>query len=215
MKKRLLDPFTWCGLILALAVLFLLTGCGKEPVFEKNSSVVKIKLLTGHGSGVILENGYILTAAHVVTDLKTVSVYFEDHSFTQADVLWTSKDADVALLKFKDTGRAEAAYLSCRVPAEGEAITAVGHPMAFENITTRGFITGAAFKADGHWKEVISADITILPGMSGGPVYDAAGNVVGLSVGTALWPIGMTPTWGRIGLVVSGRSICDLMGRVA
>ncbi len=51
--------------------------------------------------------------------------------------------------------------------------------------------------------------------MSGGPVFDAQGSVVGLSVGTALWPIGMFPTWGRIGLVVPGLKICELMGRVA
>lgn len=57
------------------------------------------------------------------------------------------------------------------------------------------------------------ADLTIIPGMSGGPVMDGAGMVIGLSVGVATVPLGMGASIVRIGLVISGKTICDLMAR--
>lgn len=174
---------------------------------------VKIVLKTGHGSGVNIGNGYILTAAHVAEDNATVEIKFEDGTTTTAETLWVNKGADVALLRFKDDGHTRSAKLACRTPENGEAVIAFGNPVAFENLVFRGFINGNP-RDVGPWKGAIPSDLTVLPGMSGGAMYDAKGEVIAINVGTGLVPTGFSASWARIGLSVSGATICGLMGRV-
>lgn len=57
--------------------------------------------------------------------------------------------------------------------------------------------------------------MTIIPGMSGGGVFNANGDVVGISVGTGIMQVGFGGSWIRIGIVVPGKTVCDLMGRIA
>lgn len=173
---------------------------------------VKIMLAQGHGSGVNIGNGYILTAAHVAEDNATLDVKFEDGTTTKAETLWVNKGADVALLRFKDDGHTRSAKLACRTPENGEAVIAFGNPVAFENLVFRGFINGNPLDV-GPWKGVVPSDLTVIPGMSGGAMYDEKGEVVGINVGTGVLPMGFTTSWARIGLSVSGATICGLMGR--
>ncbi|AWC25347.1 Serine protease Do-like HtrA [Aminobacter sp. MSH1] len=173
---------------------------------------VKIVLKTGHGSGVNIGSGYILTAAHVAEDNAELDIKFEDGTTAKATTLWVNKGADVALLRFKDEGHTRSAKLSCRAPEVGEAVTAFGNPVAFENLVFRGFVNGVATNV-GPLKGVFPTDLTILPGMSGGALYDADGYVIGINVMTAIVPLGFMPSWARIGFSVSGATICGLMGR--
>lgn len=174
---------------------------------------VKIVLKSGHGSGINIGNGYIVTAAHVVEDNTSLDIKFEDGTASKAETLWVNKGADVALLRFKDDGHTRSARLSCRSPEVGEAVTAFGNPVAFENLVFRGFVNGKATTV-GQNKGLIPTDLTIIPGMSGGALYDAAGYVIGINVMTAIVPLGFMPSWTRIGFAVPGTTICGLMGRV-
>lgn len=173
---------------------------------------VKIMLTQGHGSGVNIGNGYILTAAHVAGDSSTLDIKFEDGTTAKAETLWVNKGNDIALLRFKDDGHTRSAKLACRSPKLGEAGAAFGNPVAFENLVFRGFVNGAPANV-GSVKGAIPTDLTILPGMSGGALYDVEGYVIGINVMTALVPMGFMPSWARIGFSVSGATICGLMGR--
>ena len=173
------------------------------------NSTVKVVLKDGHGSGVYIGNNEVLTAAHVALgEAGLVKVIAADGKEKFATVAWLNMDYDLALLRIR--GDVPETLLksevSCKTPAIGERIEAYGSPGANDFLTMKGYVAGGVTSKD-KWKEVISADLTILPGMSGGPVFNSKGEVAGISVGVALIYGGIV----RIGFVVPGSTICKLM----
>lgn len=173
---------------------------------------VKVMLTQGHGSGVFIGQGSVITAAHVVEGATTVDLLLDNGKAVKADVLWASKEFDIAHLRIRGDVDLAPATLSCRVPETGEEVTAIGNPVRFDNLVFRGFINGTPCDI-GPWKGAVPADLTIIPGMSGGALYDASGKVIGINVGTGVIPMGFMPSWGRIGIIVSGKTVCGPLGR--
>lgn len=173
-------------------------------------STVKIVLDAGHGSGVHIGNGYIITAAHVVGD-KIPKVKLDDGSEQDAVVMWTNRAHDIALLRTASTMSASA--LDCRVAANGERVTAKGSPTVLEFVSSAGRIAGAE-REFGPWARVLPVDMTIVMGMSGGPVFAADGRVVGISVGVLVASLGFTPSLTGFGAVVPSAAVCELLARV-
>lgn len=149
----------------------------------------------GHGSGVYIGDGYVLTAAHVaegadkdgtvqVNRPRSDSDSWND-SWT-AEVLWTDKRQDFALLKLRaimDESGVPAAVVSCEPLKMQQPVTIVGWPLSLGRIQSRGYVASKEDKQPPHWAHayVVVAPVTF--GNSGGPVYDDAGKVVGLAVG--------------------------------
>lgn len=210
------------SIIAILCLSSMIAGCTVEPAFDTvpptNSPDVKLSHEAGLGSATHIGRGYLISAAHVVGGRKSMKVRFADGQVTTAIALWSSKENDIALLRYEDHGQATQANLACRDPQDGEPIRAVGNPNGLENVALRGFVAGPPRQL-GPWLLVAPTDMTLLPGMSGGGVYDEAGSMIGVSVGTMLWGVGgdektpPVPTWGRIGYVVGARTICDLLAR--
>lgn len=213
MRRFLFDPMSWVIALLAMSAVLILAGCQSRHVFQTGSTV-KVILDDGHGSGVHVGDGYVLTAAHVAGNNKSVKLQLDDKSVITADVMWANEAKDVALLRFKDNGRVAASHLSCRVAVPGTRIEARGNPLSMENLSFEGRINGAPFNIS-HFENVLPADLTVLGGMSGGGVFDENGEVIGISVAHAVTPLGMYPSWTRVGLIVPGKTICELMGRSA
>ena len=67
MKRHILNPLYWLLAAALIGAAFILSGCQQRPV--ELSPVVKIMAGKGHGSGVSIGNGVIITARHVVGDL--------------------------------------------------------------------------------------------------------------------------------------------------
>lgn len=197
------------GILIAVAFLM---GLREGPSTPSASSVVKIISDKGHGSGVHIGDGYILSVAHVVKQALALKMQSEDGVSQDAEVLWINEAYDVALLRVSIFGGVAASPLSCRTPLAGEAIVASGNPMSMEFLTFHGFVSGVA-RVIGPWKVGVPVDLTIIGGMSGGPIFDEAGSVVGLSVGHMAVPMGFGASWTRVGVIVPGNTICDLMGR--
>jgi len=65
------------------------------------ASVVMVSDANGHGSGVYIGNGLVLTAAHVVGDSKTVTLHSDRD--LPGEVLWSNKKYDLALVRFSVT----------------------------------------------------------------------------------------------------------------
>ncbi|MEZ0212417.1 MAG: trypsin-like peptidase domain-containing protein [Xanthobacteraceae bacterium] len=192
-----------------------LGACRMERLADKPAGyAVKIELAEGHGSGVHIGGGYILTAAHVAAKAEEgkIVVKLDNGRTIDADLLWVNAGYDVALLRIPEADKIAVADLSCRDPALHSTIVGYGNPLAMEFLSTRGEVVSTNRKF-GPWKEVYIVDQTIVMGMSGGPAIQN-GHVVGIMVGVVAAPTsaGDGSVIG-IGSVVPGSAICMLMGR--
>lgn len=193
---------------LAILLLALLVACSSS---ERPDSTLKIITDTGHGSGVSIGKGYILSAAHVVKDAKTITIKTKAGAVHPVKVLWVNEAKDIALLH---TGaKLPSSPLSCREVKPGEHITASGNPVDMEFLDMQGFVAGG-LRAIGPWEDAIPADLTLIGGMSGGPVFDDAGEVVGINVGHMSIGLGMFGrSWVRAAVIVPSSTVCRLMAR--
>lgn len=205
-------------IVLAAIAALALAGCASNlqtppPVASQQAShTVKIVLANGHGSGVHVGNGFILTAAHVVDKLSEVKLKSSAGDVQVGKVLWANTTYDIALVKAERPARLASAALNCRTADVGEAITAEGNPGNIEFLTAYGRISGGEREL-GPWKRVLVTDSTTVMGMSGGPVLDDAGNVVGITVGVMSVPVGFGSALTGFGAVVPSSAVCELLGR--
>ncbi|NTA48123.1 trypsin-like peptidase domain-containing protein [Agrobacterium tumefaciens] len=204
--------------LVALFVLVAATSAAaytllpEPPVPATESATVKVFPSNGHGSGVHIGDGFIVTAAHVVGQEKTVQVKGKNGPTRKADVLWVNTAHDIALLRTSSDGLG-AARLACRAVKAGDPIVSYGNPLKIEFVAAYGKIAGEPREA-GPWKSVYVTDITTVMGQSGGPVYADGGDLIGITVGVMAAPIGASGSLVGYGFVVPSTAVCELMGRV-
>jgi putative serine protease PepD len=148
-------------------------------------SVVQIETNEGLGSGVLYtQDGYILTAAHVVDGAgKTVHVRLSDGSLKDGDVIGADDASDIAVVKI-DGNNYDAASLALGVKVEvGQTAVAIGSPFGLEETVTAGIVSAVdrPQETPGGAIDMIQIDAPINPGNSGGPVADRQGRVFGIS----------------------------------
>ena len=201
-----------CVLLAIAAVMAIAAGVTARVIQDNKAesslpgSVVKLILEAGHGSGVHIGKGYILTAAHVVANAKTVKIKTDKGDTGEAEVLWINAARDVALIH---TGtKLQSSRIACKSLPAGTMTRAIGNPSNQEFISTWGRVSGRAI--DTPWKTAIVADITIVPGMSGGGLFDEAGRLVGILVGTMARGFGAIVP---VGYVVPASAFCGMLGR--
>lgn len=205
------------AIVISLALLvaaIALSACQQRPIEAALSPVVKVIAGPGHGSGVHLGNGVIITARHVVADLTEVKLKSAAGDIQPAEVLWVSKKYDIAFVRASNPKRFGTSVLACREPQPGETIIAKGNPANMEFVSVWGHVAGHS-RTLGPWGSVVVTDITTVPGQSGGPVYDAAGMVVAITVGVMVVPVGFGGSLVGVGYAVPGSVVCDLMARSA
>jgi len=150
------------------------------------------------GSGfVVSNNGYILTSAHVVTDLSAsgktteankIYIAFRDGDRIEADLVgWDGYD-DVAVLRVDSKAHAlEPVPLgdSSRVRA-GDPVAAMGSPFGNEDSIAVGVVSAIRRSIDSlisvyRVVDAIQIDAPITHGNSGGPLFDSKGRVIGIN----------------------------------
>lgn len=204
------------GAVAAIAIAFLAfpfagsVGLLGSPVLKPvlASPFLKVSDDKGHGSGVHIGNGYILTAAHVLGDRKTMTITDSEHRELPGEVLWKNTEYDIALMRVVGFANIDVAELSCAPNYAHQRVTVHGNPRSLDFAFTSGEVNGAA-RQWAVWKSVVPVDLTIIPGQSGGAVVDANGYVVGIAVGVMTFQMGLTGQ----GFFVPGSVVCDLMGR--
>lgn len=140
----------------------------------------------GLGSGVIIsKEGLILTAAHVVESANEISVKLQNGIAFSADVISSSKAADVALLKLRTipTGLQPAVIGDSNKSKVGEQILVIGAPRGLEHSLSVGHISRKVDKnmiANGEMAGFIQTDASINQGNSGGPMFNVKGEVIGV-----------------------------------
>jgi Do/DeqQ family serine protease len=139
---------------------------------------------SGLGSGVIVRaDGYVLTNNHVVENADQIDVVLTDGRRTQAKVIGTDPDSDLAVLKIDlpnlpvmtlgDSGQLQV----------GDRVLAIGNPFGVGQTVTSGIISALGRNQLGinTFENFIQTDAAINPGNSGGALIDASGNLIGIN----------------------------------
>lgn len=135
------------------------------------------------GSGFIISSdGYILTNAHVVAEADEVIVKLSDKREFKAKIVGSDKRTDVALVKIEATGLPKVTTGDPAKLKVGEWVAAIGSPFGLENTMTAGIVSakGRALPQE-NFVPFIQTDVAINPGNSGGPLFNLAGEVVGIN----------------------------------
>ncbi|HEV6964131.1 Do family serine endopeptidase [Roseateles sp.] len=137
----------------------------------------------GQGSGFIIStDGLILTNAHVVRDAKQVTVKLNDRREFSAQVLGSDPATDIAVLKVDAKGLPTVQLGDPRQVQVGDYVLAIGAPYGFEQSATQGIVSAKGRSLPGESVvPFIQTDAAVNPGNSGGPLFDAAGRVVGVN----------------------------------
>lgn len=137
----------------------------------------------GAGSGFIVSpDGIILTNAHVVDGASEVTVKLTDRREFQAKVLGSDTRTDVAVLKIDAKDLPVVKLGSTRDLRVGEWVLAIGSPFGLENTVTAGVVSAKGRSLpDSGGVAFIQSDVAVNPGNSGGPLFNARGEVVGIN----------------------------------
>jgi serine protease Do len=152
--------------------------------FFNNPQSQQKREVQGAGSGVIISSdGYILTNNHVVEGAKEVEVTLNDRKEFKAKVIGTDSKTDLAIVKI-DAGKSlpAAAIGDSGALKVGDWVLAVGNPFGLNQTVTSGIVSakGRVIGA-GPYDDFIQTDASINPGNSGGPLFNMAGEVVGIN----------------------------------
>jgi putative serine protease PepD len=166
------------------------------------------------GSGVIInsQKGYIVTNNHVVADGRSIDVVLSDGRVFAAEVVGTDASTDLAVLQLNSppSDLKEAVLGDSTALRVGEPVMAVGNPLGYDNTVTTGIVsalnrpvtTEAAGSGSSNVPVVTNAiqvDAAVNPGNSGGPLFNSAGEVVGINSSIATLS-SYSDTAGSIGL---------------
>ena len=138
----------------------------------------------GAGSGFIIrQDGLIVTNNHVVANAQEITVTLSDKRQYQAKVLGVDPKTDLAVIKIDS--KAAVPYVplgNSDVLRVGDWVMAIGNPFGLSNTVTTGIVSakGRTIGA-GPYDDFIQTDASINPGNSGGPLFNTAGEVVGIN----------------------------------
>lgn len=137
----------------------------------------------GQGSGFIVSpDGVVLTNAHVVKNADEVTVKLTDRREFRAKVLGADPQTDVAVLKIDAKDLPTVKLGNSRDLQVGEWVLAIGAPFGFENTVTAGVVSAKGRSLpDDSYVPFIQTDAAVNPGNSGGPLFNARGEVVGIN----------------------------------
>lgn len=149
------------------------------------------------GSGFIIdEAGYIVTNNHVIADADEIKVTMQDNTQLSAKVVGRDAKTDLALLKvdspkplpFVKFGNSDEARV-------GDWVIAIGNPFGLGGSVTAGIISARQRDINaGPYDDFIQTDASINRGNSGGPLFNLAGEVIGIN--TAIY----SPSGGSVGI---------------
>lgn len=149
-------------------------------------SVVTIKtelpLGAGVGTGFVIDDkGTIATNHHVVEDATRIAVkMFDGTEADEVELLESNPDDDLAVLRIKAKALPPPVVLGVSDEVEvGESVIVIGNPIGLEHTMTDGLVSSRRVY---EGKKYIQMSAPVSPGNSGGPVFNARGDVIGVTV---------------------------------
>jgi len=160
-------------------------GMPGAPQFQRGGQAAE-QPFKGLGSGFIIgSDGLILTNAHVVKEAKEVIVKLQDRREYGAKVLGVDAATDIAVLKIEAKNLPVVRFGQPSKLMVGDYVLAIGAPYGLDQTATSGIISakGRSLPSESgeNFVPFLQTDAAVNPGNSGGPLFDAAGNVVGIN----------------------------------
>jgi serine protease Do len=163
---------------------------------------------TSLGSGFIISpDGYIVTNNHVISGgggedgttaaapVDSITVTLPDRREYKARLIGRDIPSDMALLKIEATNLPFVQWGDSTRARVGDWILAIGNPFALGGTVTAGIISALHRNVQaGQYDRYIQTDAAINQGNSGGPMFDLAGNVIGINT------LIFSPTGGNVGI---------------
>jgi serine protease Do len=163
-------------------------GAGGPRAPRKSSSL---------GSGFIIDaSGIVITNNHVVGDANDIVVILTDGRKLKAKVIGKDAKVDVAVLKVEsDKPLPTVKFGDSDKARVGDGVMAVGNPFGLGETVTAGILSARNRNIDsGPYDDFLQTDASINKGNSGGPLFNLAGEVIGIN--TAI----LSPSGGSIGI---------------
>lgn len=193
---------------------------------EVSDSVVSIDVATSDGSAkgsgaIISDKGYIVTNNHVISGAKQIQVTLANGTIYSAQIVGTDATTDLAVIKLDNppSNLKAAKFADSDNLAVGESVMAIGNPLGYDDTATVGIVSALnrpVTVADDNNNDIVTnavqIDAAVNPGNSGGPTFNAAGQVIGINSSIA----STTTSSGTAGSIGIGFAIpSNLVKRVA
>jgi serine protease Do len=149
------------------------------------------------GSGFIISSdGYVVTNNHVIENAEEIMIELFSHEELPATVIGTDPKTDIALLKVDATDLPYVEFGDSNGDGArvGDWVMAIGNPLGRGFSVSAGIVSARERALGGRYDDYIQTDAAINQGNSGGPLFNMAGEVIG--VNTAI----LSPTGGSIGI---------------
>ena len=142
-------------------------------------------VVASSGSGVIIsENGYIITCEHVISDADAITVYLNDGTEYDAELIGSDNIKDLAVIKITGNGFTYANYGDSSTLRIGESVFAIGNALGtLSNTYTTGSISGINrnVSIEGRPMTLLQTDAAINHGNSGGALFRTSdGSLIGI-----------------------------------
>jgi serine protease Do len=141
------------------------------------------------GTGFVISgDGYIVTNNHVIEDVDSIKVAFEDGKEFEAEIVGRDPKTDIALIRVQTEEPLFALPLgNSEGVRPGDWVVAIGNPFGLSHTVTAGIVSAKhRMIGQGSYDDFIQTDAAINPGNSGGPLLNLAGEVIGIN--TAINP---------------------------
>jgi len=142
---------------------------------------------TNFGSGFVIDAGagLAVTNFHVVRDSRHVIVHRHDGTSVRGEVAGADADADLAVIRVKADDLAALQWGDSAALRVGSVVLALGNPDGDCVVATSGIVSALGRRLRGPagrlLEDLIQTDTIFNPGMSGGPLVNTAGQVVGIN----------------------------------
>ncbi len=168
-----------------------------SPLERFNDSMTGAPQITSLGSGfIIAANGIVVTNNHVIEGADQIEVILQSGEQLEARLVGRDEVSDIAVLRvtpsaplpFVPWGDSDRARV-------GDLVMAIGNPFGLGGTVTVGIVSARNRNIDaGRYDDFLQTDAAINRGNSGGPLFNMAGQVIG--VNTAI----VSPTGGSVGV---------------
>ena len=141
------------------------------------------RLQSGSGSAFFISSdGYLITNHHVVEDADSITVTLSDRREIDAKLIGSDKRTDIALLKIEGSGYPALKLGNSDALRVGQLVLAIGSPFGFDYSASSGIVSATSRNISSEQSvPFIQTDVALNPGNSGGPLFNANGEVVGVN----------------------------------
>jgi len=193
-----LKPAAGASLLSTIAPQFYSANAFASPardvsdlVKQIGEAVVQVRTPEGLGSGFFINaDGYLITNFHVIEGETEISVevyhqrdgQLDRETYKQVKIIAINKFHDLSLLKIEDKNAPKFKFVTLGSSDNlnvGDSVFAIGSPLGLERTVTQGILSTKTRELEGELYLQTSTQIN--PGNSGGPLFNLAGEVVGVT----------------------------------